>query len=335
MSVTAKELAKILNISEAAVSMALNNKPGVSRERKKEILAAAEKYGYDFTRVNQKHNLNGSVYFVIFRKHGAIVADTPFFSELSAGVEEACRTENLRLRTLYLYDSEETQKEIENLRYRDCIGLIVLGTEMPRDDFSGFSDLPFPVVLLDASFLNLRRDAVQIDNVEGAYLAANYLIRETHAQPGYLRSSYSISNFEDRADGFYKAIRESGMSTGKSPVHRLTPSMEGAFSDMKELIEEDGFTPARGYFADNDLIAVGAMRAFQAAGYKIPEDVAIVGFDNMPISNYVSPPLTTINVPKKYMGEMAVQRLKTLLNMKNFVPIRLLVGVNLVKRDSV
>ena len=112
MSVTAKELAKILNISEAAVSMALNNKPGVSRERKKEILAAAEKYGYDFTRVNQKHNLNGSVYFVIFRKHGAIVADTPFFSELSAGVEEACRTENLMLRTHYLYDSEETQKEI-------------------------------------------------------------------------------------------------------------------------------------------------------------------------------------------------------------------------------
>ena len=335
MSITAKELARKLNLSEAAVSLALNNKPGISRERKKEILAAAEKYGYDFTRVNQKHNLAGSVYFVIFRKHGAVVTDTPFFTELYRGVEGACSEEHFKLRILYLYDGEDMQREVDGLRYSDCIGLIVLGTEMQREDFTVFSDLPFPVVLLDASFLNLKRDAVQIDNVKGAYLAANYLISHTHAQPGYLRSSYSISNFEDRADGFYKAVRENGMSTGQSPVHRLTPSMEGAFQDMKALLAESGFRPARGYFADNDLIAVGAMRAFQAAGYRIPEDVAIIGFDNMPVGSYVFPALTTVNVPKKVMGETAVRRLKYLLGAKTLVPMRLLVGVSLVVRGSV
>ena len=334
MSITAKELAKKLGLSEAAVSMALNNKPGVSRERKKEILAAAEKYGYDFTRVNAKHNLTGSVYFVIYKKHGAVVTDTPFFTELSEGVEDACRAENIKLRTLYIYDGEDTPREIENLRYSDCIGLILLCTEMQLEDFPPFSDLPFPIVFLDTSFLNLKRDSVQIDNVQGAFIATDYLIHQTHSQPGYLRSSYSISNFEDRADGFYKAIRSNGLPTGQSLVHRLSPSIEGAYSDMCALLAE-GFAPARGYFADNDLIAVGAMRAFQQAGFRIPEDTAIIGFDNMPISNYISPALTTVNVPKKYMGGIAVQRLKYLLTAKNFVPMRTLVSVNLVRRDSV
>ncbi len=334
MSITAKELARKLNISEAAVSMALNNKPGVSRERKKEILAAAEKYGYDFTRVNSKHNLTGSVYFIIYRKHGAIVTDTPFFTELSEGIESACRDENLKLRTRYLYEDEDTPSEIERLRYTDCIGMILLGTEMQKGDFAPFLTLPFPLILLDASFQNQKRDAVLIDNVQGAFLATNYLISQIHAQPGYLRSSYSISNFEERADGFYKAIRENGMSTGKSPVHRLTPSIEGASLDMRTLLKE-GFEPARGYFADNDLIAIGAMRAFQAAGYRIPQDIAVIGFDNMPIGNYISPPLTTVNVPKKYMGEQAVHRLKELLLSRSFVPVRFLIGVDLVKRSSV
>ena len=334
MSITAKELAKILNISEAAVSMALNNKPGVSTERKREILAAAEKYGYDFTRVNRKHNLAGSVYFVIYKKHGTVVTDTPFFSELSGGVENACRERGLKLRTRYIYEDEDTPKEIEALRYSDCIGMILLGTEMTREDFNAFSDLPYPLVLLDASFQNISRDTVMIDNVQAAYLATSYLITHIRTQPGYLRSSYSIANFEERADGFYKAIRESGMSSGKSPVHRLTPSIEGAYEDMKALLSE-GQVPARGYFADNDLIAVGAMRALLNAGYRIPQDVAIIGFDNMPIGNYTSPTLTTVNVPKAYMGETAVKRLMELLTAKNFVPVRIMVSVTLVKRNSV
>ena len=93
--------------------------------------------------------------------------------------------------------------------------------------------------------------------------------------------------------------------------------------------------PARGYFADNDLIAIGAMRAIQNAGYRIPQDVAIIGFDNMPIGNYTSPTLTTVNVPKAYMGETAVKRLVELFTTKNFVPLRIMVSVTLVKRNSV
>ena len=151
---------------------------------------------------------------------------------------------------------------------------------------------------------------------------------------GYLRSSYPISNFEERADGFYKAVRANGMSSSKSIVHALTPSIEGAFADMTEILNRKEEL-AECYFADNDLIAIGAMKALQKAGYRIPDDIAVVGFDNLPMSSYLEPSLTTINVPKRYMGEMAAERLIQLLKARQFVPVKLEVGINLVKRRSV
>ena len=334
MSITAKELARRLNISETAVSLALNNKPGISQKRKKEILAEAEKAGYDFTRVKHRRQLNSSVCFVIYRKHGAVVSDTPFFAELYEGIQETCRELGLKLRIRTVFEGDDTWEQLEAVRYDDISGMIVLATEMQKEDLNWFSDLPFPAVFLDACFLALPYDAVVIDNVQGAYTAVSYLIRKTRTQPGYLRSAYSISNFEERADGFYKAVRENGLYAGKSPVHRLTPSVEGAYEDMKALLKE-GLEPARSYFADNDLIAIGAVRAFQEAGYDIPKDISIAGFDNLPIGNYIKPSLSTVNVPKKAMASLAVTRLKEIMTARQHVPVRILTGVSLVRRDSV
>ena len=92
-----------------------------------------------------------------------------------------------------------------------------------------------------------------INNVQGAYHATNFLISQCRCQPGYLHSSFPISNFEERANGFYNSIRYNGMSASKSIVHKLTPSQEGAYSDMKAIIES-GEELATAYFADNDQI---------------------------------------------------------------------------------
>ena len=165
-------------------------------------------------------------------------------------------------------------------------------------------------------------------------MATDYLIRRLKCQPGYLRSAYPINNFDERADGFYQAIRLHGFSTAKSIVHRLTPSIEGANADMAELLDR-GEATAPCYFADNDMIALGAMKAFQARGIRIPEDVSMVGFDNIPLCNYCVPGLTTINVPKSYLGAMAVARLLRLMEADRFVPIKLEVQTNLVERASV
>ena len=124
------------------------------------------------------------------------------------------------------------------------------------------------------------------------------------------------------------------MSTAKSQVLRLTPSQEGAYEDMKELLAT-GEKPASCYFADNDLIAIGAMKALKDAGYRIPQDVSIVGFDDLPSCEYMSPPLTTIMVPKLFMGETAADRIIQLIEEKNQQPLKIEVSTRLVRRRSV
>ena len=341
MSITAKDLARKLNLSEAAVSMALNNKPGVSTKTRRRVVDTARKLGYDFSRLSDAPaapSIQGTITFLLYRKHGAVVSDTPFFSQISEGIDTACKELGYHLNVSYLYEENDRESVLEEIIAAGCSGIILLGTEMEESDFTPFLRLSVPIVLLDCYFENIAADSVLINNVQGAYLAANYLIRTRKKQPGYLHSSYSIQNFEERADGFYKAIRSNGMSTSRSVVHLLSPSMEGAYGDMKELLDQ-GEEPADCYFADNDLIAAGAMRALKEKGYRIPQDVAIIGFDDMPLCVYMEPALSTIRVPKQYMGELAARRLASVIAARSqgrqTFPVKTEIRTSLAKRKSV
>lgn len=333
MSITAKELAQKLGLSAAAVSMALNNKPGVSESTRDRVLRTAKEYGYDFSRRRiSEEPKKGSIAFLMYRRHGAVVGDTMFFSALSDGVTNACHVAGYRMNMQYLHE-ENCRDELNNLLGTDTKGVILLGTELREEDFGPFDHFPLPLVVLDTYFEGISRDCILINNVQGAYLATNYMISKRKQQPGYLRSSYSIGNFEERADGFYKAIRHNGLSTSASIVHRLAPSVEGAYADMKALISQ-GEQLSSCYFADNDLIAAGAMRAMKEAGYRIPEDISIIGFDNTAMCEILEPPLTTIHVPKQAMGQIAVERLTAIIERKPSANIKIAMTTSLVKRGS-
>ncbi len=337
MSITAKELAQMLHLSEAAVSLALNNRPGVSTRTRKLVMETAQRYDYNFSRLKgsfDNSSLNGSIYFIMYKKSGAVVSDTPFFSQLSDGINIGCRENQYFVNIITIYEGEDIAAKLSDIQRLGCKGIILLGTEMTEQEFTPFSTLSTPIVLLDTCFQNTLVNSVLIDNRQGAYLATNYLIRTCRAQPGYLQSSFPINNFSERADGFYNAVRSNGMPHSKSIVHKLSPSFEGAYEDMKFLLAH-GETPARCYFADNDLIAAGAVRALKEAGFRIPKDIAVVGFDDMPVCLYTEPPLSTIRVPKQYMGRTAVRLLVELLAEPQSEPVKVLISTTLVKRKSV
>ena len=335
MAITAKQLAAKLGISESAVSLALNNKQGVSAETRKRVFEEAKKQGYDFSRKGVSLAVKkGTVCFAVYKKSGAVVDDTPFFAALTDGVSTACRREGYECQIRYLYEDDDLTSQIYTLSASHYAGLIVLATEMEEATLKLFDIVKAPVVFLDAYFEKPEYNFILINNIQGAYMATAYLIKKRRTQPGYLRSAYWISNFDQRADGFYKAIRAAGMSTSKSLVHRLTPSQEGAYADMKALLD-GGEKPVDCYFADNDLIAIGAMQALKEAGYRIPEDVAVVGFDDLPACEYISPPLTTIMVPKMFLGETAAFRMIQLIEGKNMQPLKIEVATKLIKRKSV
>lgn len=343
MPITAKELARELGISAAAVSMALNDKPGVSSETRKKVRLLAQEKGFDFSKIKPSPAREGSVYFVIYKKNGAVVDDTPFFSELSEGISEECSRAGVRLHVTYIYESD--LEEIvagkkgtpsgspDRFFGTDCRGILLLGTEMMTDNLKPFLALPVPIVVVDSYFETFRCDTVLINNVQGAFNATHHLIRKCKSQPGYLKSSYAINNFIERSDGFYKAVRAAGMSTSQCIVHELTPSLDGAYADMMQILES-GEPIARCYFADNDLIASGAFRAFREKRYRIPKDIAIVGFDNLPMSRILDPPLTTIDVPKHYMGAQAVKRLLERMETPDMPAIKIEIATELVDRYS-
>ena len=335
MAVTAKQLAAMLGLSESAVSLALNNKPGVSTLTRRRVIEAARAEGYDFIRkADAMSSKRGDICMAVYKKSGAVVDDTPFFASLTDGVSFGCRQMNYNLHIRYVYEDDDLPDQLYQIRQQHFAGLIVLATEMQESDLSAFSEVTGPLVFLDACFNLPLYNYVHIHNIQGAYTATSYLIRKRRSQPGYLRSNYPISNFDQRADGFYKAIRAAGMSSSKSVVHRLTPSQEGAYADMKQVLA-DGEQLADCYFADNDLIAIGAMEALREAGYRIPEDISIVGFDDIPACEYTSTPLTTIAVPKQYMGEIAIQRLFIMGEKRLTEPVDIQVFTKLVKRKSV
>lgn len=312
MAITGKELAKIMGISEAAISMALNGKPGVGERRRKQIIDTAKELGYDFCRISSSEDELQSIAFLIYRKSGAIVNDSPFFSQLIEGISNTCKKLHCSIKIFYTYDHEDISKVISEIKNSDCRGMILLATEISEAGLRTFINSGFPMVVLDACFDTITADYVHINNIQGAFFATDYLIHRCKTQPGYLRSSYIISNFTERADGFYKAVRSHGMSTSKCIVHELTPSIDGAYADMIELIDNNE-NLASCYFADNDMLAIGVMQALTEKGYRIPEDISIIGFDDISYCRTTRPALTTVKVPKATLGRTAVERLLYML----------------------
>lgn len=331
-NITAKQIAQQLHLSEAAVSMALHNKPGVSTNTRNRILETARSLGYDFSKINPIKKIHGSIAVIFYNKTN--IFGRPFYTKMVAGVENELKAAGYRPMLYHFYDTDNISEQLNDVLALGCDGIILLGTEMQREDFAPFAFPDCPIVLLDTYYQSVKMDCVLINNVDSARLATNYLIKKRHVQPGYLRSTMRINNFEERADGFYKAVRENGFSASTCITHTLSPYLDGTYADMLALIDK-GEELAACYFADYDEIAIGAMRAFKDRGYRIPEDIAIIGFDNSQLSSYVDPPLTTVHVPEEYMGHLAAQRIITVLKEKEYHAIKIEVNTNLIVRSSV
>lgn len=333
MSITAKELAAKLNLSAATVSMVLNNKPGISGSTRTRVLEAARKYGYEFRKAPESY-VESTISFVIYKKHGVVVADTPFFTELIEGIVRTCQDSNCFPQISYYYEKESFDVQAERGNYHSCAGMILLGTEMEPADLRQFQQLRIPLVILDCYYDEVAADFVLINNTQGAFLATSYLIQSGHRKVGYLKSSVQISNFSERANGYYNALRRYGMDTSHTYVIEVTPQAERCYEDtMRYLKNEPALATA--YFADNDIIAAAALRAFSMCGYRVPEDISVVGFDDMPICQLTTPALSTMSVPKHALGAAAVTRLLEKIQNPQSEHRKISLSTVLIRRNSV
>jgi LacI family transcriptional regulator len=187
------------------------------------------------------------------------------------------------------------------------------------------------MVILDNAFNEINIDSITINNVQGASEAVRYLKRMGHKKIGHLRSSVGINNFYERRDGFLKGL---GPHHENIQTLSVSSTSEGAYQDMKQHLEHTKDIPSA-FFADNDIIAISCIRALHEADYQIPDQVSVIGFDDIPASAVIDPPLSTMRVPKKSMGIIAVERLIRKGEDEISETIRIEVNTELIIRSSV
>lgn len=177
-------------------------------------------------------------------------------------------------------------------------------------------------------------NGVLINNEDSARQATEYLIRKGHKRIGYLRSGCRIKGFRSRAAGYADALRKAGYPVDRKYTVTLSATTNGAYEDMKKHLGTGSELPTA-FFADNDMIALGAVKAMTEKGIRIPQDISVVGFDDLPFSEIANPPLTTLRVPKQEMGQLAVRRIVEIINQKDGLKTKIQVCTTFIERESV
>lgn len=336
MKVTARDVAREAGVSPATVSLVFQQKPGVSRATRERVLEVAAELGYVYE-ARSNDRATSTILFVMYKKHGRVVCETPFFEELLKGVTDATYRHGYhKLAVSYFYGRESAMEQMKAIHSVRCAGIVLLATEAVATDVSQFERLGVPIVLLDSWFPTKSLDSVIIDNTRGAYDAVRYLVSKGHSDIGYLHCGVSIRNFLERQSGFSSAMREIAPRSEKlPPIVRVGSTFEDSYADMSAYLDAEPELPTA-YFADNDIIAYGCIKALSEHGYRVPQDVSVIGFDDMKFPEVMEPRLTTMAVPKDAMGELAVKRLIDLIKGEtNGETIRLAVQTQVVERDSV
>ena len=336
MGVTIKDLAAELKLSPATISLSLNNRPGVNERTRALVLETAARLGYEqITPTLRSVPLGrGNIRLVIYKKMGRVVADTPFFLVLIEGIEAETRRSGYQLLISHISDAGSLDQVMKTVRDNPEDGIILLATELLTQDSIPFFKSGHPLVVLDGSLSDSQCDTVLINNFQGAYDAAAELIRMGHRRIGYFKSRVPIYNFGQRSYGMLRALSDAQLSLREEDICSIEPSIEGAYSGVREWLENRTDLPTA-FFADNDVIAFGAMKAMKERGIAIPDDISIIGFDDLPYCEIIDPPLTTIKVFKQSLGKLAVDRLLGRMQGEADEIVRIEVATELVSRKSV
>ena len=309
--ITAKDIAAKLGLSPAAVSLALNGRPGVSENTRAKVLETAMQMGYARQESSSGSRQPRTLCFVRFAGSVVSVAEhTSFSSFVLQGIEARATELNYTTQVRYLTAKDAyNPQNLESIRQAD--GVLFLGTDitkaqLPRIELFLQAMDNTPVVIIDNFLLANRVDCVGNDCFGGAKAAVEHFLKTGHQRIGYIRAKHRIRNFQEREHGILAALKEADMEL--SVAIDVDISSEGAFQDFDAWIKTHDSLPDA-FFAENDIMAAAAIRVLKKHGYHIPGDVSVIGFDDIPTCEMLDPPLSTVHCFKEELGAVAVDML--------------------------
>ena len=308
--VTIDDVAKAAGVSKQTVSRAINNKGEISTRTREKVMAIVKKMGYRPNRMAQAMNTS--------RSHmiGLVVPDitNPFFPELVRAVQDAAMANGY---TALICNIDET-KEVEvlyDLVAHGIDGLITFTHQASETAIAGFANKFGPLLIINREFdLLIDHPNVTnlvVDNLNGAYQAVTHLIELGHEKIGMLTNTHFPSDKTRRVQGYRQAMDEKKLALSDDLIVGQEPTLAGGHEATKTLLAQRPDITA--IFTYNDLMGLGAIRACRDLGLSVPNDISVIGFDDIQLSSMVTPALSSIQVDKYEMGKLAFERVFSLI----------------------
>ncbi len=326
-----KDVARLAGVSTATVSHVINNNRFVSEHVRDRVEQAIRELNYAPSALARSLKIKQT------RTIGMLLtaSSTPFYSEVVRGVENSCYERGYSLILCNTEGAEERMnRSLETLMQKRVDGLLMMCTETHLPSADILNRYPsVPMVMMDWAPFEGRGDIIQDNALLGGELATQYLIDRGYTRIACIAGPLDKTPARLRLDGFHQAMAASGLAVPPGYVVDGDFEFQGGFHAMNQLLALD--PPPQAVFTSNDAMAVGVYHALYQAGLRVPQDMAVMGYDNIELARYLTPPLSTIHQPKDELGELAIGTLIHRMSDPDASQQTLVLTPELVERGSV
>lgn len=326
---TIKDIAKAAGVTPGVVSRALNNKPGVKQSTRERILKIAQEMRY---------YPNTAARSLVTRRTdaiGVVMADIsePYYSQTIKGMEYAAINAGVTLLFSNSYEYVEQTDVLRKMVLGNRVdGLVIMGSNIEEKRFvTSLLEQDIPFVLVERNFPDPNVNCVWVDNTLGAYMATKLLIDKGHRKIGHIAGRVQFQVALDRIKGYRQALEEAGIEFSEDIIVPGDFVTQGGYQAMKQLLPKE----CTAVFCANDAMAYGALQAIAEAGLQVPDDIAVIGFDDLEFSALTNPPLTTVHQPRYEIGRKSMEILLSVLQKKEPNGIKVCFDPKIIVRRSV
>ena len=329
---TLSDVAKLAGVSPSAVSMYLNGRPGIGMATKGRIAAAIEESGYVPRSKDARRRSQGFI-GVLVEKLPKLLTGDLFYADVTNGIQQEAERLGYSVAVSVINEPSEALPRL--VAEESIAGLLALGGGDITDRLLrmiGASNMP--LVTVDNQSDLEPVNSIVVDNYRGAYMATRHLIELGHRRIAVIQGPRKYKSLTERFHGYLNALVDAGLGVDagliQAPLSSGVPNK--GYRELKALLAKEQAPSA--VFAVSDRTALGAIPAAREAGLRVPQDLSIVGFDDMPPDVYPAPALTTVTSERLAMGHIAMQRLHQIIQHPQQTPINIVMPCQLIVRDS-
>ncbi|MDR2536831.1 MAG: LacI family transcriptional regulator [Treponema sp.] len=331
---TIKDIARETGVSVATVSYILNGKKSISDETKAKVNAAIAQLDYvpdsAARSLSTKDSLLIGIVIPQTEPGSRLMFENPFYSELFSAIEYETRLHGYHL---FISGTGVDESYLYLARKRNLDGIIAIGV-YPDEFYQEVKKSKIPLVLIDSYCGDNHCHNIRIDDSYGSYLAASYLLNRGHRDIAFFSGQLRNNGvMHKRLEGFEQAMKEQGLPVRKATVFEGNIDLENGCILARRLL--DAKLPVTAVLAAADILAIGAMKGLSEAGLRIPDDISIIGFDDLQIIGYLNPGLTTIRQEIALKGKKAVDILVQNIKTPDLTKREEVLPLSVVERDSV